>query len=314
LPLDFSSAAASLVRETFGGATVADAADPDDAGNAVLQFTRPAGTDWWSGWVIDLDTAVDATTGTFTVDVYSTIALDYVELKLEQDGGNLSIMTTTHGGTGWETLTFDTASGTVTGAPGAATVVVMTPRITNDGDVATNPTVDEVYYFDDIAVGATPAPTVALPLDFSSAAASLVRETFGGATVADAADPDDAGNAVLQFTRPAGTDWWSGWVIDLDTAVDATTGTFTVDVYSTIALDYVELKLEQDGGNLSIMTTTHGGTGWETLTFDTASGTVTGAPGAATVVVMTPRITNDGDVATNPTVDEVYYFDDISRN
>ena len=95
-------------------------------------MVRGAGTDWWSGGFFSLTTGVDATTGSFTMDVYSDIALGYVELKLEDgaDANNNTVMSTTHGGTGWETLTFETGTGTINGSPTYATKVVMSPRVT----------------------------------------------------------------------------------------------------------------------------------------------------------------------------------------
>ncbi|MEQ9118010.1 family 16 glycosylhydrolase [Fulvivirga sp.] len=310
LPLDFELVGVDYLREVFGGGSAVVAADPEDAGNKVLQFDRPVGANWWSGGVIDLDAPVDASTGTFTMDLYSTIELGYVELKFEQGADNIS-MSATHGGTGWETLTFDTSTGTMAGTPSAATVLVFTPRITNSEPTAANPTVAEVYYIDNIEVGAGGGdPSIELPLDFEVVGIDYLREVFGGGSAVVAADPEDAGNKVLQFDRPVGANWWSGGVIDLDAPVDASTGTFTMDLYSTIELGYVELKFEQGADNIS-MSATHGGTGWETLTFDTSTGTMAGTPSAATVLVFTPRITNSEPPAANPTVAEVYYIDNI---
>ena len=309
LPLDFELSSSSYTIGTFGGAAFAVEADPVDTSNNALKMTRANGTDWWSGGTVTLTTAVDATSGTYTMDVYSTSALDYVELKFEQDGNNHTIMTSTHGGTGWETLSFDTASGTVTGSPSAATLAVFTPRVTSDG--SHTQTADEVYYIDNIQAGSAVVapPSVALPLNFELASGSYTIGTFGGAAFVVEADPIDAGNNALKMTRADGTDWWSGGTVTLTTAVDATSGAFTMDVYSVTALAYVELKFEQDGSNHTIMTSTHGGTGWETLSFDTASGAVTGAPSAATLAVFTPRVTSDG--SHTQSADEVYFIDNI---
>ena len=244
LPLDFELTGVDYLREVFGGGSAVVAVDPVDGANNALQFNRPAGANWWSGGVIDLDTAVDATTGTFSMELYSTIALDYVELKFEQDAGtNEVIMATTHGGSGWETLIFDTTAGTMTGSPSAATVVVFTPRITNDGAVATNPTVDEVYYFDDLQAATTAPASIELPLDFELPGVDYLREVFGGGSAVVAADPVDGANNALQFNRPVGANWWSGGVIDLDTPVDATTGSFSMELYSTIALGLCRIKV-----------------------------------------------------------------------
>uniref|UniRef100_UPI00404AD594 hypothetical protein n=1 Tax=Fulvivirga sp. TaxID=1931237 RepID=UPI00404AD594 len=148
-----------------------------------------------------------------------------------------------------------------------------------------------------------------LPLDFELPSEDYTFTTFGDAVFAVAADPDDAGNNALKMTRPTSTNWWSGGTIALDVPIDATTGTFSMDVYSSIALGYVELKLEQTPGVETIMSTTHGGTGWETLTFDTSTGAINGVPSAAALVVVTPRITNSEPPATNPVAEEIYYFD-----
>ena len=60
-----------------------------------------------SGGFFELTSAVNATSGTYSMKVYSTIALDYVELKLEDAAvaDNNTIMTSTHSGSGWQTLT-----------------------------------------------------------------------------------------------------------------------------------------------------------------------------------------------------------------
>ena len=96
--------------------------------------------------------------------------LAYVELKLEQEGVGDTVMSAAHGGSGWETLVFDTSTGTITGTPTAATKVVYSPRVVvGDGQ---NPAADQVFYLDKIKVGGStpppppPAATVALPLDF----------------------------------------------------------------------------------------------------------------------------------------------------
>jgi hypothetical protein len=167
--------------------------------------------------------------------------------------------------------------------------------------------IDNIYFYSEGEV----EDQVALPLDFEFASETYTFSTFGGAAFEVAADPVDGGNNALKMTRPAGTDWWSGGTIALDVPVDATSGTFSMDVYSSIALGYVELKLEQTPGVETIMSTTHGGTGWETLDFNVSSGVVNGTPSAAVLVVVTPRITNDGGSASNPSSDEVYYFDNI---
>jgi beta-glucanase (GH16 family) len=307
LPLDFELSGADYLREVFGGGSALVAADPVHTGNNALQFNRPVGAEWWSGGVIDLDTAVDATTGSFSMELYSTVALAYVELKFEQVAdSNQTIISTTHGGSGWETLTFDTSSGTITGTPSAVTTVIFTPRVTSDGSHTQS--TDEVYYFDEIVVV---PPPIELPLDFELSGADYLREVFGGGSAVVAADPLVGSNNALQFNRPLGAEWWSGGVIDLDTAVDATTGSFSMELYSTVALAYVELKFEQVAdSNQTIISTTHGGLGWETLTFDTSSGTITGTPSAATTVIFTPRVTSDG--SHTQSADEVYYFDDIA--
>ena len=49
-----------------------------------LMMTRPAVQHGGAGGFDVLDTAVDATTGTFSMNVYSTIPLAYVELKLDK--------------------------------------------------------------------------------------------------------------------------------------------------------------------------------------------------------------------------------------
>ena len=169
---------------------------------------------------------------------------------------------------------------------------------------------DVVNYIETASIA--PPAMIALPLDFELAADSYTIDQFGGAVFAIEADPDNAANNTLKMTRPLGAEWWAGGTVALDTPVDATSGVYSYDLYSTTPLAYVELKFEQDGANFVIMTTTHGGTGWETLSFDTSTGAMTGAPSAAGLVVFTPRITADG--SHNQTVDEMYFFDNIQTD
>ncbi|MEQ9299049.1 MAG: glycoside hydrolase family 16 protein, partial [Cyclobacteriaceae bacterium] len=83
------------------------------------------------------------------------------------------------------------------------------------------------------------ASTVKLPLDFELASESYTFTTFGNSVFEVGVDPDNAGNSAMKMTRAAGTNWWSGGTVALEETVDATTGTFSMDVYSNIALDYV---------------------------------------------------------------------------
>ena len=65
----------------------------------------------WEGIFIDLENNLDFSNGTtITMDVYSTAALP-VLLKIEDKEGTSAVETTvSHGGTGWENLTFNFSS------------------------------------------------------------------------------------------------------------------------------------------------------------------------------------------------------------
>ncbi len=281
LPLDFELSSGDYTFTTFGDAVFAVAADPDDAGNNALQMTRPAGTMWWSGGTVALDVPVDATTGTFTMDVYSSIALGYVELKLEQTPGIETIMSATHGGTGWETLTFDTSTGAINGVPSAAVVVVVTPRITNDGAVATNPTVDEIYFFDNLQIEGidTTPPVITLLGDATVNVALNDSYTDAGATAADDTDGDITGDIVV-----------GGDVVD--TSVEDTyVITYNVmDAAGNAAAEVTRTVIVASTGLMS-----------QTITFDAISAKTLGED----PFTLTATTTSDLDVTFSSTSDKI---------
>ena len=141
--------------------------------------------------------------------------------------------------------------------------------------------------------------TIALPVDFEEAAADAYEIVgFAGGVASVEVGPD--GIDSLKYVKGAGKIWAGVW-IDLDTAVDPANGEIiTVDVHSTVARD-ITLEL-----SLSVQrTVSHGGTGWEALSYD-----FTGAiPADQTRIVFINELTQPGDGTDAWTI----YIDNLAQ-
>jgi hypothetical protein len=253
LPVDFEEAVDAYEIAGFDGGVASIEAGPDGANS--LKYIKGAGANW-AGVSINLDTAVDAANGeVLTANVYSTVARD---ITLKFDAANVERLVS-HGGTGWEALSFD-----FTGAmPADQKKIAFFNDLTQQGDGTAAWTI----YIDDLAQtggGVTPpaGPTIALPVDFEEAADAYEIAGFDGGVASIEAGPDGANS--LKYIKGAGANW-AGVSINLDTAVDAANGeVLTANVYSTVARD---ITLKFDAANVERLVS-HGGTGWEALSFD----------------------------------------------
>jgi hypothetical protein len=104
--------------------------------------------------------------------------------------------------------------------------------------------------------------TIAFPVDFEHATCNYQIAGFDGGAASLETGPD--GDGSLKYVKGAGQNL-AGVSINLDKAVDAANGEIvTVDVHSTVAR-FITLKFDAAGVE---RLAGHGGTGWESLSYD----------------------------------------------
>ena len=134
--------------------------------------------------------------------------------------------------------------------------------------------VDNIYYYDDGSdVVEKTAPSI--PITFDDSSVNYSATTFNGTAYEVVVNPDVSGSNNTASNVGSITNIgqnWEGIFIDLENNLDFNNGTtITMDVYSTAALP-VLLKIEDKEGTSAVETTvSHGGTGWENLTFNFSS-------------------------------------------
>ncbi len=320
----------------FGGAEDSTiVADPDDAGNNVVQVNRSDAAEAFAGTIVSTRAGetvgiipLDAANTTMTARVRGPAAGVQVRLKIENSADpTISVETeaTTTVVDGWETLTFDFANN-VEFTPAfdpAATYdrVVFFYNFGADGATAGAQT----YFFDDIDVAGgsgPPAPPPFSRITFNDPAITYALRGFGGAEDSTLqADPDDAGNTVVQVNRSDAAETFAGTVVSTGAnesvgviPLDAMNTTMSVRVRSPAAGITVRLKIENSANDtISVETeaVTTVADGWETLTFDfanEAAGTPAFDPAASyDKVVIFFNFGVDGATAGAQT----FYFDDI---
>lgn len=247
----------------------------------------------FEGIFFDLGIPLDLTDDkTITMNFWAEAAVD-VLMKLEQGTGADTEVTASHGGTGWETISFG-----FTSSDGFSRLTMFV-----DGPGTTAGT----FYIDDIEQVATAPPAgctdtlLEFPIDFDCESTTYDFVTFNGASYQVIDNPELSGvnaraSKVGEIVNIGGT--FEGGAFTLDTPVDFSTDkSITMKVYSTVALP-VLLKFE--GAVPPIETpVNHGGTGWEQLTFD-----FTSSDQFTTLVLFI-----DGPGTTAGT----FYFDDIEQ-
>jgi hypothetical protein len=142
-------------------------------------------------------------------------------------------------------------------------------------------------------------PNIPLLVDFEEASNTYEIAGFDGGEATIEAGPDGANS--LKYVKGAGQNWAGVW-INLDTAVDAANGEIiTADIYSTVARD-ITLMLELDPIEREA---SHGGTGWESLSFD-FTGTM---PANQTKIGFYNDLTQQGDGSDAWTI----YIDNLAQ-
>jgi hypothetical protein len=176
--------------------------------------------------------------------------------------------------------------------------------------------IDNIYFYK------TPAESIALPLDFESAALTYAWGGFGNVDASIVANPSKTGtnvsDKVVKLDKKAGAEVWGGASLNLENTFDYTKGTTVkVNVWSPKVGADILYKMEvstspKDGnGNPTVFIEVHATTtvanAWQVLTFDVAA-----APGFSTTnkydrVILFPDFGVGGTGTT-------YYFDDIKQS
>ena len=306
---DFENAIDSYTFNNFDGGVSTVLANPDASGintsAQVVKMEKFAGQPWGGSTLLNVTPFALPANSSFTLKVWSTRAVD-VLFKLE--GGPVGERTATHGGSGWEELSFD-----FTGVEGDGTngITLIFDNGTL-GDAAGDPAAWTFYYDDIQFVEGTPGDTGGEPVattvdDFESAIDSYTFNNFDGGVSTVLANPDASGintsAQVVKMEKFAGQPWGGSTLLNVTPFALPANSSFTLKVWSTRAVD-VLFKLE--GGPVGERTATHGGSGWEELSFDFAG--VEGA-GINGITVIFDNGT-PGDAAGDPAA-WTFYYDDI---
>ncbi|WP_445756101.1 T9SS type A sorting domain-containing protein [Polaribacter sp.] len=319
---DFEGSPAIAGFEGLGSATIEN--DPASGGTRGKTFklvTNSGGNAWQGAEVVLASgTVLDLTTDkTLKIDIYSTTAFA-VMAKLE-GSGPAAANTKSHGGSGWETITFTFTTGSdgTATANGEYTKVVFFPNRKADDTGWNSPVAAVTMYADNITgVKKTTAPPPGSQVvveDFEGSPAIAGFEGLGSATIVD--DPASGGTRGKTFqliTSSTGNGWQGAEVVLASgTVLELTTDkTIKVDIYSTTAFA-VMAKLE-GSGPAAANTQSHGGSGWETITFTFTTGSdgTATANGEYSKVVFFPNRKADDSGWNSPVAAVTMYADNIT--
>jgi hypothetical protein len=294
LPITWDVSTVNYNTTPFGGtSSSAVVADPLNASNSVLQFTKPTDAPVWAGVTfgdVNVSNAqlanpipFSATANTISVKVYSPDAGITVRLKVEGGvGQQCETDATTTVANAWETLIFDFTNNAIPADPINYTYtyqkLVIFFNFGVDGATAGLKT----YYADSIMFGGTVVPpppstldTIDLPITWDDTAnINYTTIAFeGGQSFADL-DPTDPTNNVLKFTKPSGAQAWAGVTLGnqvLENPIPFTGANkfISVKVYSPAAGMPIMLKAEVQGGpGVEAQALSTVANQWETLSID----------------------------------------------
>ena len=270
-------AGAIVADGTEAPTVVADPAANNTNGDVMKIVTSTAGDAWQNAQLFFQDEDLDLTTTdkVVTVDVYSDVAT-FILAKTASglNGGAESATDASHGGTGWETLSFDfnDPKDNTAAANGVFGRILFFPLWNGAG---WDPAAVTTTHYDNIkGIGYTPPVVYDLLEDFETtlpAGAIVADGTEAPTVVADPAANNTNGDVMKIVTSTAGDAWQNAQLFFQDEDLDLTTTdkVVTVDVYSDVAT-FILAKTASglNGGAESATDASHGGTGWETLTFD----------------------------------------------
>ncbi len=328
LPIDFESATLDYGLTDFGGNVSSIVADPEDAGNTVVQTIRTAGSQVFAGTTVGqplgLENPVpfDFDNTGMSARVWSPEAGVIVKLKVEQVGApgifvEQDVLTTTSGA--WETLVFDFSTPVAGGLNLDLDYNLVTIFFNFGADPGTTP--EQTYFFDDIdfAPGVGGFIPVALPIDFDTPDVTFGLIDFGGNVSTIIPDPEDAGNNVVQSVRTEGAEFFAGTTVPAGGLTDRIPfaegeTTMSVRVWSPEAGIPVRMKLESTGlsglvAEKEIATTTSGQ--WETIEFDFSVDALVAVDVNADYDIVSLFFNFDVD-QVNPAPEQIYLWDDIA--
>ncbi|MET7028183.1 hypothetical protein [Sediminicola luteus] len=336
LPITFDDATVNYAFGTFNGTSFEVVDNPDLSGaNAVASMVGAitnSGSQW-EGGAFNLGTPVDfaGDNKTITMKLWSDVTVP-VLLKFEGgvNGERQNEVVVTHGGTGWEDLSFDFATNAIksyidgtqgVGEPFVPTGQYATLVMFIDGPGTTAGT----FYWDDIAQeAAAAAGKPEIPIDMESASLDYTWNGFGSVDfgpipAAVINNPDKSGintsNKVLEIQKQSGAQVWAGASLDLAGPVDFANGTtIKMKVWSPRIGTKILFKMEDstsppDGnGNpttvVEVITSSTVAMAWEELTFDLTTFGAFSSSNSYDRVIIFPDFDNGGQ-------GEDFYFDDI---
>ncbi|MGB5943781.1 MAG: hypothetical protein WBG71_12935 [Leeuwenhoekiella sp.] len=288
LPITYDEDQFDYTLGTFNGASFGVVTNPDLSGentepSQVGAITNSGNN--FEGGAYNLSEPVDFSSDDKTIQFkfWSDVEVP-VLLKFEggANGERQTEISKTHGGTGWETLSFDFATEAIksfidsnqgVGEPFVPTGQYGTVVLFVDGPGTTAGT----FFIDDIEKVSSALRAPSLPITFDDAGVDYTLGVFNNASFEVVVNPDLSGanaeESLVGAITNSGTQF-EGGAYNLATPVDfsGSNQTIAIKVWSQTALP-VLLKFEGgvNGERQNEVVAQHGGTGWETLTFDFAT-------------------------------------------
>ena len=269
-------AGAIVADGTEAPTVVADPAANGANGDVMKIVTSTAGESWQNSQLFFQGEDLDLTTTdkVVTVDVYSEVATFILAKTASSlNGGAESATDASHGGTGWETLSFDfnDPKDNTAAADDVFGRILFFPLWNGAGwdDAAVTTT-----YYDNVSGLAYNPSSYDVLEDFETtlpAGAIVADGTEAPTVVADPAANGTNGDVMKIVTSTAGESWQNSQLFFQEESLDLTTTdkVVTVDVYSDVATFILAKTASGLNGEAESATdASHGGTGWETLSFD----------------------------------------------
>jgi hypothetical protein len=269
-------AGAIVADGTEAPTVVADPAANGANGDVMKIVTSTAGESWQNSQLFFQGESLDLTTTdkVVTVDVYSEVATSILAKTASSlNGGAESATDASHGGTGWETLSFDfnDPKDNTAAADDVFGRILFFPLWNGAG---WDPAAVTTTYYDNVSGLAYNPSSYDVLEDFETtlpAGAIVADGTEAPTVVADPAANGTNGDVMKIVTSTAGESWQNSQLFFQGDYLDLTTTdkVVTVDVYSDVATSILaKVATPLSGAAESATDAAHTGSGWETLTFD----------------------------------------------